>query len=176
MAAKRERLVTGRKFSVDRVAVPTKGGVAAPRELVVHPGSVVLLPVLPDGRVVLIENRRFAVDQVLLELPAGTLELGEDPAACAARELLEETGYRAGRIEPLCRFFSAPGFCTEEMHAFLATELVEEVQALEETEQIEVRPMSLEDVEAKIGAGEIRDAKTLAAVLFWLRFRRSAER
>lgn len=160
-----ERIFTGVKFAVDLVHVQTRGGRSVQRELVVHPGAVVILGILDDGRMVLIRNRRFAVGQTLLELPAGTLEPGEDPAVCAGRELIEETGYEASRIQPLCRFFTSPGICTEEMHAFVATGLRHVGQALEETEQIIVVPTPPEEVLAMIHRNEIRDGKTIATVL-----------
>ena len=160
-----QRIFTGVKFAVDLVQAPTRDGGSVQRELVVHPGAVVILGVLDDGRIVLIRNRRFAVAQTLLELPAGTLEPGEDPAVCAGRELIEETGYEASHIEPLCRFFTSPGICTEQMHAFVATGLRHVGQALEETEQITVVPTPPEEVLAMIQRNEIRDGKTIAAVL-----------
>ena len=161
-----KRVFEGVKFAVDLVQVATHGGGTVQRELVVHPGAVVILGVLDDGRIVLIRNRRFAIGQTLLELPAGTLEPGEDPAVCAGRELIEETGYEASRIEPLCRFFTSPGICTEEMHAFVATGLRHVGQALEETEHITVVPTPPEEVLRMIQHNEIRDGKTIATVLF----------
>lgn len=159
------RIFEGVKFAVELVQIDTHGGKTVQRELVVHPGAVVILGILDDGRILLIRNRRFAVGQTLLELPAGTLEPGEDPAVCAGRELIEETGYEASRIEPLCRFYTSPGICTEEMHAFVATGLKHVGQALEETEQITVAPTPPEEVLAMIEHNEIRDGKTIAAVL-----------
>ncbi|HMB95086.1 MAG TPA: NUDIX hydrolase, partial [Tepidisphaeraceae bacterium] len=88
------------------------------REVVVHPGAVVILPLLKDDQIVLIRNRRYAVGQILIELPAGTLEKGEPPMNCAGRELLEETGYLAGRIQPIGNFFTSPGILSEKMYAF----------------------------------------------------------
>ena len=104
-----ELLLTGRMFQVVRRESVAADGRRHVREVIRHPGAVVLLPILDDGRVVLIRNRREAVGQHLVELPAGTLEPGEDPMAAAHRELAEETGYRAGTMELLVSFFSSPG-------------------------------------------------------------------
>ena len=93
------------------------------REVCVHPGAVVVMGFLQDGRVVLIRNYRYAVGQVLIELPAGTLEKNEDPMNCAGRELLEETGFLAGRLSPLGTFFSSPGILSEKLYAFAAYDL-----------------------------------------------------
>ena len=117
----REEIFQGVKFGVERRRVPTRDGGSAIREVVVHPGAVVVLPFLDDGRVVMIRNRRFAVDETLWELCAGTLEPGEDPAVTAARELVEETGYEASSIEALTTFYTSPGICDERMYAFVAT-------------------------------------------------------
>jgi ADP-ribose pyrophosphatase len=132
------------------------------REVVVHPGAVTILPVLEDGSIVMIHNFRHAVDQELVELPAGTLEPGESPADCAARELEEETGYVAGRIEPLCEFFTTPGITDERMLAFLATDLTPSQQNLDDGEEIRVEVMARERVRQQLAAGEFRDGKTIA--------------
>lgn len=145
-------------------------------EVVLHPGAAVILPVLADGRIVLIHNVRPAVDAELLEIPAGTLDPGELPADCAARELAEETGYRAGRCEPLCAFYSTPGILNERMHLFIATELEPGPTALEDTEQIRVTAMTLDEALAGIPAGRIVDGKTIVALLYYDRFIRSPER
>lgn len=135
--------------------------------MVVHPGSVVLLPLRDDGKLLLIRNRRFAVERTLLELPAGTLELGEDPAGCAARELEEETGHRAASLTALLAFYPSPGMSSERMHVFVARGLTQTEQRLDESEQIEVEPLALEEVLARIERNEIEDAKTIAAVLYF---------
>jgi ADP-ribose pyrophosphatase len=142
------------------------------REVVVHPGAVVVLPMLPDGGVLLIRNYRYAVGESLLELPAGTLERGEEPINCAGRELIEETGYTAGRLKSIGSFFSSPGILSERMYAFAAYDLRPGRQALEEGEQIELHPTSWDDVIDMIHSGTIRDAKTIAAVLMFERFQR----
>lgn len=137
-----------------------------------HPGAVVILPILEDGRVVLIENRRVALGVTLLELPAGTLEGDAPPFEQAARELREETGYAAGRIEPLLTFYASPGICDERMYAFVARELLAGPQALDPTEEIVVVTRTWDDAMRAIAAGEIVDGKSLAVMLFWDRFAR----
>jgi ADP-ribose pyrophosphatase len=145
--------------------VPTRSGQEKIREVVVHPGAVLILPVLDDGRVVLIRNFRHTVHEALWELPAGTLEKGEDPALCAARELTEETGYTAAQVEALGWFFTSPGVLTEKMYVFLASGLVAGRQKLEDNERIEVHPLSFQTVRRMILENQIVDAKTVATLL-----------
>jgi ADP-ribose pyrophosphatase len=141
------------------------------RELCVHPGAVVILPFLAD-KVLLIRNYRYAAQNTLIELPAGTLEKGEDPMNCAGRELLEETGYLAGRLKPLASFFSSPGILTEKLYAFAAYDLEMKVAALEEDEEIETMPVSFDEAIEMIRTAQIIDAKTIATLLLYDRFHR----
>jgi ADP-ribose pyrophosphatase len=159
-----QTLLTAKKFSVERreYVIPGVGPVS--RELVVHPGAVLILPLLTPDQVVMIHNYRFSIGAELLELPAGTLEPGEDPADCAARELEEETGYVGGRIEPLGRFYTSPGFTNELMHAFVATGLKATAPRPEATEQIRVTTLPLDDALAATINGRIVDGKTIAAL------------
>src|SRR5436190_15475381 len=115
------------------------------REVVVHPGAVVVMGFLPDDQIILIRTRRYAVGQILVELPAGTLEKGEDPINCAGRELLEETGYLAGRLVPIGNFFTSPGILSEKMYAYAAYDLEEKGSAPEEDEEIEVELMEFDE-------------------------------
>jgi ADP-ribose pyrophosphatase len=150
----------------------------AHREVCVHPGAVVVLALLNDvadrGRekVLLIRNRRHAVGRTLVELPAGTLEKNEDPINCAGRELLEETGYLAGRLKSIGSFYSSPGILTETMYAYAAYDLEPQLQALEEGEEIELMPVPLDEAIDMIRTGDIQDAKTIAALLMFERFHR----
>jgi ADP-ribose pyrophosphatase len=164
MTNKEQVLLKCSRFSVHALEIHDRKGHMRTREVIRHPGAVVLLPVLDDGRVVMIENHRHSVGQTLLELPAGTIELGEPPESTAGRELIEETGYRAGRLEKLHEFFSCPGICDELMHLYLATELTAGQPDREATEQIENRIVSREEIAALIAHGEIRDAKTLVGL------------
>lgn len=152
------------RFSVHALEVRDRQGQSRTKEVIRHPGAVVLLPVLQDGRVVMIENHRHSVGQTLLELPAGTIEIGEPPESTAGRELIEETGYHAGRLEKLHEFYSCPGICDELMHLYIATELTAGEPDREATEQIENRIVSREEISQMISRGEIRDAKTLVGL------------
>ena len=159
-------LKTGR-FTVIRREYATPDGCKHVRESVQHPGAVVVLPLLEDARVCLIRNYRHAVEQTLVELPAGTLEPNEDPIRTAARELEEETGYRAGAIEPLCQFFMSPGILNERMHVYLATGLTPGPSRLEPGEQIEPLLVPWSEALAMAEDGRIQDAKTLVALFFY---------
>lgn len=159
-----ETLWRGRKCDVRVVEVEIGAGGPRRELLVVHPGSVVLVPVLDDGRVVLIRSRRYAVGEVVLELPAGTVEPPEAPLDCARRELLEETGYRAGSLERLGGVWQGPSFSTEWMEIYVARGLVHEGQRLDVGEEIAVEAMDRAALRAAMRSGELRDAKSLAAL------------
>jgi len=143
---------------------PADDGSTIVRDFVVHPGAVVILPQLDQGRLVLIRNLRRAAEAELWELPAGTMEVGEHPLATARRELEEETGYISGRIEPFIEFFATPGFCTERMHCFVASELTPSKQNLERGEQIRVEIVEADWARRAILDGTIRDGKTIAVL------------
>ncbi len=142
------------------------------REVVVHPGAVLILPMLDAETVLLIRNFRYPVGRTLLELPAGTLEKGELPLDCAGRELQEETGYLAGRLTPLGNFYTSPGVLSERMYAFVATDLEPTEQSLDEGEEIEVVPTKFADAIRMIREGQIVDGKTVTALLWHERWGR----
>lgn len=152
------------RFNVNVIEMTDSHGRQVVREVIRHPGAVVLVPLLEDGRVVLIENHRSTVGETLLELPAGTMEPGEPPEQTAARELKEETGYQAAKIEKIHEFYSCPGICDELMHLYLARELTAGPPEREATEQIENRIVTRQEITALIADGAIRDAKTLVGL------------
>jgi len=168
-----EVLLETRRFTVRRLEYNVPGQGLVRRELVAHPGAVTILPLLHPQTVIMIRNYRFAVGAELLELPAGTLEPPEPPAECAARELEEETGYRAAHFERLCEFYTTPGFTNERMHVFVATGLTPTKQRLEATEQIRVEIVPLRDALEATTDGRIVDAKTIASLqIYHYRFGR----
>jgi ADP-ribose pyrophosphatase len=140
------------------------------REVVVHPGAVVILPMLDDDTVVLIRNERYVVGKRLVELPAGTLEKGEVPLNCAGRELQEETGYLAGKIEPLMSFYASPGVISEKLYGFIATKLQKTMTNLDDGEEIETLATPFDRAIDMIRDGEIEDAKTIGILLAYDRF------
>ncbi|MCS6767372.1 MAG: NUDIX hydrolase [Candidatus Nitrosocaldus sp.] len=139
------------------------------REVVEHNGSVAILPILDDGRVILERQYRHAVGKELIEIPAGKVEEGESIEGCAQRELMEETGYRAGRLEYMGRCYMTPGYCNELIHFFIATELEKAPgTTMDEDEEIELVIMSVDEAISKALANEIEDAKTLYALLRYM--------
>lgn len=164
----REIIHRGVKFDLEMVTVPGPGGAAIKREVVRHPGAVVVLPLLEEQSarsVVLIRNERMSVGRALYELPAGTLEPMEKPEECAPRELAEETGYEAATITPLGRFYTTPGVTDELMWAFVATGLRHVGQRLEEDERLTVHPVPAPEALAMIDRGELMDGKSIATLL-----------
>jgi len=153
-----------RRFSVEeRVYQDAEGG-AVSRAVVVHPGAVVILPLLDSSTIVMIRQYRKAAEEELFELPAGTLEPDEEPMQAAGRELIEETGYRAGSLEPFLEFFTSPGVLTERMRAFVARDLEWVGTRPEDEERIRVVPTTVDDARKKFLAGELRDAKTISVL------------
>jgi len=163
-------LCTARVFKVRRDQVVEPSGVEATREVVVHPGSVVVLPVLPDGRIVLIRQYRYAAGQYMWELVAGHKEPGEDPVEGAHRELQEETGYRAKRIKKLLDVFPSPGLLGERMEIFLADGLTKGKARPEDDEKITQKIVTLREAERWIRTGRIIDSKSVAGILYYAKF------
>jgi len=160
----------GKVFSVRRDRVAEPGGVIASRDIVVHPGSVVLLPVFPDGKILLVRQYRHAARAFLWELVAGRVDAGESPAQAAHRELAEETGYSARKLRRLLVIFPSPGFVSERMWIFSATGLTPGAARPEDDERISARRFSLAAAERMIRRGTLRDAKSIAAILYYARF------
>jgi ADP-ribose pyrophosphatase len=159
------RVHAGKVLDLDVDEVVEPGGVRGIREVVRQRGSVAALPVFDDDRVVLVRQYRYAVDAHVWELPAGRREPGESPEDGARRELEEEVGLRAARLEPLLTFWTTPGFCDEVMHLFRATGLEPVPPRPEADENIEHAAFTLDEAMAMIGRGEIREGKTLVALL-----------
>ena len=162
---RRTLLHKGRKFDFELVEVTSRDGTTHHREVVRHPGAVIILPILEDGRLVLIRNHRFSIPKVLWELPAGTLEPPEVPIACAARELAEETGYQSSNLRPLGRFYTSPGLSDELMWAFWATDLSPVGQNLEVDEDLSVHPVSARQALDMLDSRELCDAKSMVTLL-----------
>ena len=159
-----ETIYKGKIFDI-RIDDIQDGDVRYKREIVVHKGSAVIIPVFADNTVALVRQYRHAAGKFLLEIPAGTLDPNESPEIGAARELEEEIGVTAGKIELLTEFYVSPGFLTEKMFVYLATDLTETEQRLEEDEILTIERHSFARLYEMIKAGEIEDAKTIAAVL-----------
>jgi ADP-ribose pyrophosphatase len=152
------------RLRFDRVRLPN--GRETSREIIEHPGSVGILPLLAGNRVLLIRQYRHAVGETIWEIPAGTMEPGETPRGCAGRELEEETGYSAKSLAPFFDCFPAPGYSMELMHVFLARGLTPTEQKTEEDEIISVNPVTSERAFRMIESGQIRDAKTICALAY----------
>jgi ADP-ribose pyrophosphatase len=159
------RVYEGKVLALDVDEVSEPGGVRGTREVVRQPGSVAVLPVLPDGRIVLVRQYRYAVSDFVWELPAGRRDPYETPEAGARRELEEEVGLKAGALEPISTFWTTPGFCDEVMHLFRATALETVPARPEEDERIEPGHFTLDEAMAMVARGEIREGKTLVALL-----------
>ncbi len=165
-----EVIYEGKAFGVRRDELIEPTGVRTMREVVTHPGSVVVLPVLPNGRIVLVRQYRHATRQYLWELVAGRMERGENPKKGAQRELIEETGYRAKKFTVFLDFFPTPGFLEERMYLLLAEGVTAGKAAPEEDEKIVVAGYTRKQLEEMIRTGKLRDAKTIAGLLFYFSF------
>jgi ADP-ribose pyrophosphatase len=163
----RQIVYQGRRIQVAREVTALADGRSVERDLVLHPGAVVILPLVDPDHVCLLRNRRFVVGEELWEVPAGTLEPGEPPEQTAVRELAEETGYRAGRWRKLLEFYSSPGILSERMHLFLAQDLTPGPARPEAGEELRPEVIPWEQALAWARDGTIRDAKTLVALLYW---------
>jgi ADP-ribose pyrophosphatase len=160
----------GPVFGVRRDEVLEPGGIRTTREVITHPGSVVVLPVLPDGRILLIRQYRHATRRFLWELVAGRMEPGETPRRAAARELIEETGYRAGKYRVFLDLFPTPGFLEERMYILLAQKLTSGDARPEVDEKIISRAFTYSQLEQMIRRGKLRDAKTIAGLLYYFSY------
>jgi len=165
----------GPVFEVKRVEVLLPSGESAMRDMISHPGAVAILPFLPDGSLLLVEQIRHAVGGPLIEIPAGLLEPGEDPITCAKRELQEEIGYYPGTLHPMGMILPNAGISNEKIHLFAAADLTPSRLYAEDTHEITVKHYSFDSLLDEIESEKIIDAKTIIAVYRWLWKKRKKE-
>lgn len=158
---KSEKVYEGKVLNlrIDTVELPDKK--YSKREIVEHPGAVCVVPITSDNKIYLVNQYRKAIDKEILELPAGKIEIGEEPKECAIRELKEETGLSANNYEYILEFYSSPGFCNEKIHLFFARELEEGIATPDIDEYIDLKKYSLDELLHMIEIGEISDSKTI---------------
>jgi ADP-ribose pyrophosphatase len=158
----------GRHFSFKTDEVQLPSGKKTIRDIVDHPGAVAIVPILDDGRILLIKQYRYTTGKELLEIPAGTLEMSETPDTCARRELKEETGYTAGSIKKILAMYMAPGYSNEVIHLYFANDLKAGESHAEEDEDITLEAYGPEELLLMIEKNTIEDAKTITGVLSYL--------
>ena len=162
---KSEILYKGKVFDHQVDEIEYKSGNKGIREIAIHPGGAVVIPVKDDGKIILVKQFRYPLQKTLIEFPAGKLEKGEDPLICATRELEEETGYKAKEIKKLGEIFTAPGYCTEILHIYSAKGLTPGNHNREEGElEMEILELTVEEIEKMIISGKINDAKTIVGM------------
>jgi len=159
------------KLRIDQVRLPD--GSQSSREIVEHGNAVAIAAIDADDNILLVKQYRRAAGKDLLEIPAGCVDPGEEPDATVIREMQEETGYRPNKIKRLGGFFSAPGFCTEYLHLYLAEELAPGKLHAEDTDSIELVRVPLDEVEGLIDSGVICDAKSIAGLLYYIKYRQA---
>ncbi len=163
-----EIVFKGKVFDLQVDEIQYDSGNKAIREVAVHPGGAVVLPVTSDGKLILVQQYRYPFDKKFIELPAGKLDKNEEPKHCAERELKEETGYTAKSISKLGAIATTPGFCSEVLHIFLAENLTEGNHNREEGEfGMVILKLTLPEVEEKIYNGEIIDSKTICGIHYY---------
>jgi ADP-ribose pyrophosphatase len=163
----RQIVYEGRRLRVAVESLQRPDGRTATKELILHPGAVAILPLVDADHLCLVRNFRFPLNETLWEIPAGTLEPGEEVLHAAQRELAEESGYRAASWEKLTAFYPSPGVLNEVLHLYVARELTPGAMCLEPDEQMEPQTVSLTQALAWVHDGTIRDAKTIIALLLW---------
>lgn len=157
-------------LQVDEIRYKSTGNLGR-REVAIHPGGSVVLPLHDNGKIILVSQYRYPMNEVVIELPAGKLDKGEDPFNAARRELKEETGFESNEIIKLGKIYSTPGFCTEVLHIYLAKTLIEGNHSREEGEEsMKLIELRLDEIEEKIFSGEIVDAKTISGIFMYKLF------
>lgn len=160
----------GKRVSLKILETRLPNGKLARKEVVEHPGAVVILPVLDDGKIILLKQFRPSVGVWVYELPAGTLDRAdESPEECAIRELEEETGFRPGKVEALFKFYPSPGYCTEIIHAFVARDLKRTAPKRDESEVIETLTLSVDEAIELVRREKVADGKTMLTLLYYTR-------
>jgi len=158
-------LFKGKVFNLKVDEIEYDSGNKGIREVAVHPGGAVVVPITIEGKLVMVTQFRYPFQTTLLEFPAGKLDMDEDPLDCAVRELEEETGYKAAKVNKLGKIYTAPGYCTETLHIYVAQDLKRGDHKREEGEYgMEIYEFGIAEIEDKIRSGEIIDAKTICAV------------
>lgn len=167
---KSERIYEGKivNLRIDTVELPDKK--YSKREIVEHSGAVGIIPITEDGSIILVEQYRKPVEKKLIEIPAGKIEINEEPKETAIRELIEETGYKAGKMEYILEFYTSPGFTNEKIYLFLATELEYVEENPGEDEYIQVKKIPIEKLVDMIDKGEIIDSKTIISIYFAMKY------
>ena len=163
-----EEVFLGRAVNLRIDTIEKISGQVTTREIVEHSDCIAVVPVDDEGRIVMVKQFRRPANKMLLEIPAGGVEAGEDPEDCVRRELQEEIGYIPGKLQKLGGFYAAPGYCTEYLHLFLATHLTESRLTAEDTDEIEVLRFTVPEIRAMIDSGEICDAKSIAGLLKYI--------
>jgi ADP-ribose pyrophosphatase len=165
---KSQILYKGKVFDHQVDEIEYASGNIGIREVAIHPGGAVVVPVKDDGKIILVKQFRYPLQKTLIELPAGKLDKGEDPLICATRELEEETGYRAKEIKKLGEIYTAPGYCTEVLHIYFAGGLIPGNHNREEGEMgMEILELSVQEIESLILSGKITDAKTIVGIYYF---------
>lgn len=174
ITVKTEPIFQGKVISLQVDTVQLPNGETATREIVKHPGAAAVLALI-DGKMLVVEQYRKPMEKFQIEIPAGKLDAGEEPIAAAARELQEETGYRAGRLRPINSFYTSPGFADEKLFLFLAEDLVKGDSRPDEDEFLAVDAITFEQAQTYIREERISDAKTILAVYAWQIYRLTGE-
>lgn len=165
---KSKNIFRGKLLQLNLLKVKLPNKKYTQREIVFHPGAVAIVPILPKNRIILVSQYRKAVEKYLLEIPAGTLTKGETPLACAKRELIEETGFKARFFKKILDFYPSPGYCNERIYVYKATGLTMVKSAPEPDEFIKINILPLSKIKRLISKGKIKDAKTLIALSYFV--------